>query len=209
MENEQIDIILQNEGLNASQLAERLNIQRAQISHLQSNRNRVSLDVVKKIHHAFPHIRLEWLIDHEGDYWNPDATPFTSPFSTTLSSVPSDGMGDLFGDNGTGIKENENGNKHRHEISPHPSGNPQMVANSSQQTAKSPQQTAENPKKSTKDAGSADFLKENEEKEPSYSPKEAGNLSIQMSKKTTRKVVELKVFYNDGTYETFVERKGE
>jgi|GEM_PF-1271989 len=181
MENEQIDIILQNEGLNASQLAERLNVQRAQISHLQSNRNRVSLDIVKRIHHAFPHIRLEWLIDHEGDYWNPDVLPTTTPpadatppASSASSASPLGVMRDLFGE---------------------PDETPQMAA-----------EIAKNP---AKDTGIADFLKENEVKEPTFAPKEAGDLSFQAQKKAERRIVELKIFYNDGTYETFVERKGE
>lgn len=203
MENEQIDIILQNEGLNASQLAERLNMQRAQISHLQSNRNRVSLDVVKKIHHAFPHIRLEWLIDREGDYWNPDVTSVSTPPEAAVPSASSShsGMGDLFGeDEISGNIDNEVSNRKEPAAS---------HAGITQTAAGNAQMTAENSKNSTKDTGTADFLKENGEKSPIFAPKETGNLSIHTPNNPARKIVELKIFYNDGTYETFVERKRE
>lgn len=203
MENEQIDIILQNEGLNASQLAERLNMQRAQISHLQSNRNRVSLDVVKKIHHAFPHIRLEWLIDREGDYWNPDVTPVTTLLEAAVPTASSahSGMGDLFGeDEISGYTKNDVSNSRE------PAESHTEIP---QTTAENAHMTAENPKIPTKDTGTADFLKENGEKSPIFSPNETGNLSIHTPNNPARKIVELKIFYNDGTYETFVERKRE
>ena len=203
MENEQIDIILQNEGLNASQLAERLNMQRAQISHLQSNRNRVSLDVVKKIHHAFPHIRLEWLIDREGDYWNPNVMPVTTPPAAEIPSASTvhSGMGDLFGDDEKS-DNTENGASNRRELAAN-------LAGISQNAAENVHMTAENPKNPAEDTGAANFLKESGGKSPLFTPKEAGNLSIQTQKNNARKIVELKIFYNDGTYETFVERKGE
>lgn len=79
MENEQIATILEREGLSASQLAERLGVQRALISHLQNNRNRVSIEIVKKIHHVFPHISLTWLIDHEGEYLDGTSSLSTTP----------------------------------------------------------------------------------------------------------------------------------
>ena len=203
MENEQIDIILQNEGLNASQLAERLNMQRAQISHLQNNRNRVSLDVVKKIHHAFPHIRLEWLIDREGDYWNPDVTPVTTLLEAAVPTASSahSGMGDLFGeDEISGYTKNDVSNSRE------PAESHTEIP---QTTAENAHMSAENPKNPTKDTGTADFLKENGEKSPIFAPKETGNLSIHTPNNPARKIVELKIFYNDGTYETFVERKRE
>ena len=139
MENEQITTILEREGLSASQLADRLGVQRALISHLQNNRNRVSMEIVKKIHHAFPHISLTWLIDREGDYLAADAS-----LSSTLSTKDSD---------------------------------------------KNPSTTTNVGSRELAPKGMRDL----------FDPPEP----VRTSEKSARKVVEIKVFYDDGTYETF------
>lgn len=150
MENEQISVILENEGLSASQLAERLGVQRAMISHLQSGRNRVSMEMLKKIHHSFPHISLQWLLDQEGDYLKQDAASFPKQSSE---------MGSLFGD--------------------------------------------ENVKNPIDGEDDADFSKEREEKSPVFPHEEAVYQSVPIIEKPARKIVEIKVFYDDGTYENF------
>ena len=73
MENDQINVIMDKEGLTQAQFAERVGIQRAQVSHLIANRNRVSLEILKKIHSAFPGINVEWLLSGEGDYGTPSS----------------------------------------------------------------------------------------------------------------------------------------
>lgn len=150
MDNEQISVILENEGLSASQLAERLGVQRAMISHLQSGRNRVSMEMLKKIHHSFPHISLQWLLDQEGDYLKQDAASLPKQSSE---------MGSLFGD--------------------------------------------ENVKKITDGEDDADFSKEREEKTPVFPHEDAVYQSVPIIEKPARKIVEIKVFYDDGTYENF------
>jgi transcriptional regulator with XRE-family HTH domain len=53
---------MEEEGINASQLAEKLGIQRSTLSHILAGRNNPSLDVVYKILDAFPDISAEWLL---------------------------------------------------------------------------------------------------------------------------------------------------
>jgi len=48
--------------LAPAQLAARLDINRSNLTHLFSGRNQPSLDLIKKILHAFPEINTEWLI---------------------------------------------------------------------------------------------------------------------------------------------------
>ncbi|PLX00278.1 MAG: hypothetical protein C0593_01230 [Marinilabiliales bacterium] len=57
-----IKTIMDREGVNASQLAEKLGIQRSTLSHILAGRNNPSLDVVYKILDAFPDISAEWLL---------------------------------------------------------------------------------------------------------------------------------------------------
>ena len=49
----------------------------------------------------------------------------------------------------------------------------------------------------------ADFSKEREEKSPVFPHEEAVYQSVPIIKKPARKIVEIKVFYDDGTYENF------
>jgi len=53
---------MDKEQLSPAQLAERLDINRSNLTHLFSGRNQPSLDLAKKILHAFPEISTEWLI---------------------------------------------------------------------------------------------------------------------------------------------------
>jgi len=175
MENEQINTILEKEELSASQLAERLGVQRAMISHLLSNRNRVSLDMVKKIHHAFPHINLQWLIDGDGDYSNSD---ITNEHHTTAPS----NMGNLFSDEEVVPPSTDN----------YPSDRSSKLAGNG----------AENEKNSPRIAKVTDFSKENEAKIVSESPNEPVKQDFSTIQKTSRKIVEIMVFYDDGTYES-------
>lgn len=179
MENEQIGIILENEGLSASQLAERLGVQRAMISHLQSGRNRVSLEMMKKIHHAFPHINLQWLMDQEGEYATLEEKPSNSSAPT---SSQTSGMGSLF--------DNENLSssdlRSREDVS----------APNASENEKNPY-LGEEP---------ADFSKERRVNMLVTPLEEAVKQVVSASSKPSRKITEIKVFYDDGTYETFQER---
>ena len=172
MENEQISVILENEGLSASQLAERLGVQRSMISHLQSGRNRVSLDLMKKIHHSFPHISLQWLMDQEGDYYEEGVAPLVS-----TPKQPSSEMKSLFDDesinNPSGLKVEKG---------------------------------TENEKIPASGEDVVDFSTEKRDKMAVSTPKEVVCQSIPTKEKPTRKIVEIVVFYDDGTYENYLSR---
>jgi transcriptional regulator with XRE-family HTH domain len=57
-----LKVIMEKEGLNPSQLADKLNIQRSGLSHILSGRNNPSLDFVKKVLTKFPQYGMEWFI---------------------------------------------------------------------------------------------------------------------------------------------------
>ena len=53
-----LEIILDYYSLNASSFADKISIQRSNMSHLLSNQNKPSLDFVMKIIKVFPNINL-------------------------------------------------------------------------------------------------------------------------------------------------------
>lgn len=208
MENEQITVILKNEGLNAAQFAERIGIQRSAVSHLLSNRNKVSLDIVKKVHKAFPAISLNWLLDAEGDYWIPgyrpaepnadqglpaDREPLAVQENAVSSPLSADsGMGSLFDDVDDATSEPKS--------SAYGTGTALPLAEEHKPEAPLP---AENAKIAAVDTETTVFCKEKEDNKyvPATEIKEnQARISIE---RPSRRILEIKVFYDDGTYETY------
>ena len=54
--------ILNNQSINASEFAKKINVQRSSISQILNGRNKPSLEIVTKICKEFPEIDVEWLI---------------------------------------------------------------------------------------------------------------------------------------------------
>jgi transcriptional regulator with XRE-family HTH domain len=54
--------IMQSQHLSASQLAEKLGVQRSGISHILSGRNKPGLEFVLRLHESFPEFDLPWLL---------------------------------------------------------------------------------------------------------------------------------------------------
>jgi DNA-binding XRE family transcriptional regulator len=58
--------IMQHFGLNAATFADKINIQRSALSHIFSERNKPSLDVIQKIIQVFPEVDINWLLTGKG-----------------------------------------------------------------------------------------------------------------------------------------------
>ncbi|MDR3308850.1 MAG: helix-turn-helix domain-containing protein [Tannerella sp.] len=54
--------IMNDAGLNASQLADAVGIQRAAVSHIMAGRNNPSLDVISRVLKRFSYINPDWLL---------------------------------------------------------------------------------------------------------------------------------------------------
>lgn len=65
-ERERIEFIMKCYNLTPSMFADKVGIQRASVSHILSGRNKVSLDIIQKIHIALPDVDLEWLMTGNG-----------------------------------------------------------------------------------------------------------------------------------------------
>ena len=80
-------ILMKNENLTASRLAEILGVQPAVISHLLRGRNKPSFELVCKLVTRFPQINPYWLLgDSEQIYSSSEANV---PASSDSSSLPS------------------------------------------------------------------------------------------------------------------------
>lgn len=63
-----LEVILDYYGLSASNLADKIGIQRSSLSHLLSGRNKPSLDFVLKVIDAYPEVDLYWLLKGKGSF---------------------------------------------------------------------------------------------------------------------------------------------
>ena len=60
--SKQLQKIMHHFGLNTTELADKIMVPKATISHLISERNKPSLEFIMKLHTTFPTLNLEWLI---------------------------------------------------------------------------------------------------------------------------------------------------
>lgn len=60
--SKQLQKIMHHFGLSTTELADKILVPKATISHLISERNKPSLEFIMKLHTTFPTLNLEWLI---------------------------------------------------------------------------------------------------------------------------------------------------
>ena len=83
---DRIKLIMENENLTSARFADKLNINRAVISHILNGRNNPSLDVVTKILSEMDYINPEWLIIGEGEIYKNGTGPKPMPKEPDLFS---------------------------------------------------------------------------------------------------------------------------
>lgn len=65
--NNRIQKIMAYSSLSSSEFADEIGVQRSNISHIISGRNKPSLDFIMKIKNRFPEIKWEWIIEGKGN----------------------------------------------------------------------------------------------------------------------------------------------
>jgi transcriptional regulator with XRE-family HTH domain len=55
--------------INAAELADKIGVQRSNISHILSGRNLPSIHFVEKLMNSYPELNLEWLLTGNGSIW--------------------------------------------------------------------------------------------------------------------------------------------
>lgn len=67
--SERIAKIIASEGLTASAFADKIGVQRSNISHIMNGRSGPSLELLQKVLSAFPHYNTEWLLMGRGEIY--------------------------------------------------------------------------------------------------------------------------------------------
>ena len=179
-----IEEVIERSGMSQSQFADFIEVKRPTLSHILAGRNNPSMEVVMKIHQKFPKINILWLLDGIGSYEGDAVADYPQ------GSLMEDKVADM-----------DDGESYIHSEQP-------VV---SSPTSNDPQKSrfyqgelfAENAVFSSKSAGGEKKRKEKVLQTPKMSDYQTGYQPLNSVQKMQRKVVEIKIFYDDGTYETF------
>jgi DNA-binding XRE family transcriptional regulator len=179
---ERIKQIIEREGMTQSQFADFIGVSRPTLSHVIAGRNNPSMEIVMKIRQKFPKINTLWLLDGAGPYAG--------------DAVAGDPEGAL---NEDCIADAVNMHPHQVSYGEQVSSDGEPVKSRFYQG----ELFAENAVFASESTGAA----KNRKEMPLQTPPKAPYLSdtqIEYARKTLqRKIVEIKIFFDDGTYETF------
>lgn len=64
---DRIEVILKNYNLTILDFCQKISIQRSNLSHIYSGRNKPSILFLEKINNYFPNINMNWFISGEGE----------------------------------------------------------------------------------------------------------------------------------------------
>ena len=138
--------IIQKESLTNAEFAEKIGISTSSLSHILTERNKPSLEVVMRIHKAYPSINLNWLLYGEGEM-----------------KVVEEGTTD---------------------------GDSRLYNN-------------ENPENASGYPVRFDFCKENASSTPGNGMQNTVKEEIKYIEKPHPKIVEIRIFFDNGTYQVF------
>ncbi len=65
--SDRIELLIRENELSSSAFADRVGVQRSNISHILSGRNKPGLDLLQKILKNFPEVNANWLITGQGE----------------------------------------------------------------------------------------------------------------------------------------------
>lgn len=128
--------LMQREGLKPSQLAEMLEISPAIISHILSERNKPSLDLLCKILRRFPQINPDWLLLDAPEIYRPGAEDPAGHAPAADDAKRSDPQGALFDVTSEfGIQQRTQGTTRPGSAAGNPGANPAATGGTSGQAA--------------------------------------------------------------------------
>lgn len=102
--NERITKVIEYSALSLSEFADEIEVQRSNISHITSGRNKPSLDFLIKIKDRFPELQWDWLIKGDGEMLK-NIEPEPIPQKQKPTSLPD--LFSLIDDDNFGITESE------------------------------------------------------------------------------------------------------
>lgn len=65
--NERIELLIKLKNITPAQFADELDLQRANVSHILTGRNKPSLDFIQRIIRRYPEVNIPWLLFGEGE----------------------------------------------------------------------------------------------------------------------------------------------
>ena len=187
---DRIKQIIEREGMSQSQFADYIGVNRPTLSHVIAGRNNPSIEIMMKIHQRFPKINILWLLDGIGDYetktsadYSPNSLVEEQHTDENLISSSQSPL-DAEEDSGPSIPFSSPGND-----------TPSRFYQGDL--------FAENSIFTTENTGAAKKRKEMPLQPPPKAPYMSDTQMDYARKFLQRKIVEIKIFYDDGTYETF------
>lgn len=75
---DRLRIFMHFKKLNATQLAEIIDVQRSSVSHVLNGRNKPSLEFVQRLVNEFPEVSFEWLVNGSGSLTKKDTNVSSS-----------------------------------------------------------------------------------------------------------------------------------
>lgn len=76
---DRIKVVMKVNQLSASQLADEIGVQRSNVSHVLSGRNKPSFEFIHKLLVRFPRVNAHWLITGQSQPENEDSTEINRP----------------------------------------------------------------------------------------------------------------------------------
>ena len=182
---ERIKEIIEREGMGQSQFADFIGVNRPTLSHILAGRNNPSMEVVMKIHQKFPKINILWLLDGLGSYEGDAVADYSN--GTLIEDQVADGNGVV-----------------PYERTEQPESSSPIAASSQLQSRfYQGELFAENAVFASESTGASKNRKEMPLQTPPKTPY-LSDTQIEFARKSLqRKIVEIKIFFDDGTYETF------
>lgn len=181
-DKEKIELIIQDKHLNSTQFCNEVCIAPGTLSHIRSGRTEPSLNILRSIVQAFPDINPAWLFYGEEPMYKSTNLPASENEASEEESVGNNMMGD---------EQDE-------EI---PFSSPFLAAASAPGVAKGAQTSplplsASSPSGARRNSSVANQV-------PVANVQDVVAETLKQYQKPQRKVVEVRIFFDDGTFETF------
>lgn len=179
-ERERIEYLMECFGLTPSIFADKTGIPRASVSHILSGRNKPSLEVLQKVAASFPNVDIQWLMLGVGVA--PTAMVSQSATSDMLRVQPKDGNS-LFDEMVQPKQESDI---------------PAVQQLSNTITSREYQNIAQETVRSNRNVASKTVQAERVQRK---------NVQNRSQQEVVKRIKEIRVFYNDGTYEILYPEK--
>ena len=191
-DRERIEYLMNTYNLTPSQFADKTGIQRASVSHILADRNKPSLEVFLKIHRAYPDVPLAWLVADEGE------PPVNAGSSDGADSIAEDTVAAAAPDSASHVAATTLFPSFMEDLQAADSVDIQNVEEQSAEVESKQSQASSEPVRDMKDETVCDGTV------PAKEPQTGDQLSLRMEPQCNKRIMEIKIFYDNGTYETFL-----